>query len=89
MSDAPLTAVSVLEAVLLILVLALALIKIRVRLTAIARSLAALAEGVGAVEQDLRLIAVAVPQVNAPLHDIVGALPAIAQMAETLADAER
>jgi hypothetical protein len=75
-----------LEAVLLVGVLALALIQIRIRLRTVADRLAAFAVGVGAVEEHLRLIAPTVPQVNAPLQDIVGALPAIAEMAEIVAE---
>lgn len=81
-----LIAFSVIEAVLLVAVLAVALIAVRRRLQTINAGLTVLAELVGSVEGDLRLIAPTVPQVNAPLRDIVRALPSIASMAETLAD---
>jgi hypothetical protein len=84
-SNSALTAISVGEAVLLVLVLALALTEIRRRLEAIASGLNQLADGVTAVEQDLSLIGPTVPKVNAPLTDIVGALPSIAEMAEKVA----
>ncbi len=86
MSNDALTVLSVVEGVLLVLVLALALLRIRVQLRAVATRLAALAQGVGAVEEHLRLIPPTVPLVNAPLKDIVSALPEIASMAETLAE---
>jgi uncharacterized membrane protein len=86
MSTDALTALSVLEAVILVFVLAVALIQVRIRLRAIADLLATLLQGVLVVEEHLRLIAPTVPQVNAPLKDIVGALPAIAEMAETVAE---
>jgi hypothetical protein len=76
----------VVEAVLLVLVLAIALILIRLRLRAIAARLASLAQGVSTVSSHLGLIAPTVPKINAPLKDIVEALPAIAEMAETLAE---
>lgn len=76
---------SVIEAVLLVLVLAIALIRIRVRLDGIAAGLATLASALGGIEKDLVLIGVAVPRINAPLEDIVAALPGIAEKAETVA----
>lgn len=86
MSSTLLVLLSVVEAVLLVAVLALALIKIRIGLLKVAGHLTVLAELVDAVEADLRLINPTVPQVNAPLRDIVAALPSIASMAETVAD---
>jgi hypothetical protein len=85
MSSEVLTALSGVEAVVLVLVLATALLRIRVLLMRIASDLAALAEGVGAVEGHLRLIPPTVPTINAPLTDIVGALPSIAELAEQVA----
>ncbi len=76
---------SLLEAVLLVVVLAAALLKVAQRLRTIVTGLEALASGVGDIQGDLRLITPTVPQINAPLKDIVGALPALAEMAETLA----
>lgn len=86
MSNALLTLLSILEAVALIVVLAIALINVRIRLRKIAALLATLAQGVGNVQGHLRLVTPTVPQINAPLRDIVGALPAMCEMAETIAD---
>ncbi|MDQ6607514.1 MAG: hypothetical protein M3Z06_13325 [Actinomycetota bacterium] len=90
MSTTSLILLSILEAVVLVAVLGLALLLIRARLQTIAHQLAALAEGVNTVSTHLGLIAPTAPKINAPLHEIVGALPTIAEMAETLAErAER
>ncbi len=85
-SDTLLTLLSVLEAVALVVVLAIALINVRIRLRKIAALLASLARGVGDVQGHLRLVTPTVPQINAPLRDIVGALPVMCEMAETIAD---
>jgi len=76
---------SVVEAVLLVVVLALALIRITQRLNEIATGLEALGSSLGGVEQDLARIGVVAPKINAPLKAIVGALPGIAEKAETVA----
>lgn len=76
---------TVVEIVLLVVVLALALIRIQSRLRIIADGLARLGADVGAVEGHVALITPFAPKLNAPLEDIVGALPAIAEMAETVA----
>jgi hypothetical protein len=86
MSTTTLTVLSLVEAVLLVLVLAVALIQIRVRLTRIAGRLAALAQTVSTISVHLGLIAPTAPKINAPLKDIVAALPRIAEMAETLTE---
>ena len=85
MSTSLLILLSVVEALALVAVLAVALVRIRIRLLDVAALLTTLAELVGSVERDLRLIAPTVPKVNAPLRDIVAALPSIAGMAETVA----
>ena len=77
--------ISVVEAVLLVVVLAIALVRIQQRLNANARDLATLGSALGGVEKDLVLIGLAVPRINAPLADIVGALPGIAAKAEAVA----
>jgi hypothetical protein len=86
MSNDLLTVLSVVEAVLLVVVLAIALILVRLRLRMIAARLAALAQGVSTVSSHLGLIYPTVPKINAPLREIVAALPPIAEMAETLAE---
>jgi membrane protein CcdC involved in cytochrome C biogenesis len=86
MSNSLLVLLSIIEAVVLVLVLALALIRIRTRLQTVSRGLVVLAEVVGSVQKDLHLVPLAAPQLNEVLEAIVGALPSIASMAETLAD---
>jgi len=86
MSTTTLTVLSLVEAVLLVLVLALALIAVRIRLRRIAGRLAALAQTVSTISVHLGLIAPTAPKINAPLKDIVGVLPTLADMAETLTE---
>lgn len=80
-----LTFATIIEAGLLVLVLAVALARVRSRLTAIADALRVLAEGVLAIERDLRQIRPAAAGINEPLRTIVGALPTIAGLAEVVA----
>jgi hypothetical protein len=80
-------ALSVLEAVLLVAVLAVALIQVRRRLENIAGGLETLGGALASIERDhLSLIGPAVAKINDPLSAIVGALPGIAEKAETVAN---
>jgi len=76
---------SVIEAVLLVLVLAVALTLVRRRLEHINSSLAALASVLSGIETELRAVGPAVGKINAPFEAIVGALPGIAEKAESVA----
>lgn len=76
---------SVLEGLLLVVILAFALIRIRHWLNTIAAGLGTLGSALGGIEKDLVLIGLAVPMINKPLVDIVGALPGIAEKAEEVA----
>ncbi len=85
MSTDLLIGLSITEAVLLVLVLVVALGQVERRLRTASSSLAQLGSNLGDVEGQLGGLAPAVLNINAPLRSIAGALPRIAEMAETVA----
>ncbi len=85
MSTNLLIILSVAEAVVLVAVLAVALVQVRRRLTTIANALGTLGSDLGGIEGQLRMIGPAAAAINSPLRAIVGALPGIAEKAETVA----
>jgi hypothetical protein len=82
MSTDAMTALTVVEAALLILVLAFALTRVRTRLANVDKGLGALAGALSTVEsQHLRPLGQWVANINAPLVTIMSVLPGIAAKA--------
>jgi len=77
---------TVVEIVALVAVLALFLILIAGRLRSIADTLGHVARGASTIEEHVRQVRPGAGQINKTLGEIVGALPGIAQKAETLAE---
>jgi hypothetical protein len=86
MSQEMLVTLTVIEVVALVAVLALFLILITRRLRSIADTLGQVAKGTSTIEGHVRQVRPGATQINKTLGEIVGALPGIAQNAETLAD---
>lgn len=85
MSTGQLVTLSVVEIVALVAVLALFVILITRRLNSIASALRQLSRGVvGAIQGDVFLIGAGAAILNRTLNKIAGALPAIAEKAESL-----
>lgn len=85
MSTGLLVVLSVLEIVALVVVLALFVILITGRLRSIATSLGQVSRGViGAIQGDVCLVGAGAAILNRKLNVIAGALPAIAEKAESL-----
>ena len=85
MSTELLIVLTVVEIVALVGVLAVFLIAIAARLRSIDKNLEALGTGLEQVDRHVAAIAPTAVQINAPLNDIVVALPGIAGKAEHLA----
>ncbi|MGH8896586.1 MAG: hypothetical protein ACRDZ4_06050 [Egibacteraceae bacterium] len=85
-SQGLLVLLTVIEVVALVAVLALFLILIAARLRSIAETLGHVAGGASTIESHVRQVGPGAGQINKTLGEIVGALPGIAQKAETLAD---
>lgn len=86
MSQEMLVILTIVEIVALVVVLALFLILIERRLRSIADTLGHVARGASTIESHVRQVGPGAGQINKTLGEIVGALPGIAQKAETLAD---
>ena len=85
MSTGLLVTLTVVEIVLLVIVLALFVILITRQLRAIANDLAQLSAGIiRAIQGDVCLVGAGVTILNKKLNAIAGALPAIAEKAESL-----
>ena len=85
MSTELLIFLTVVEIVALVGVLGLFLIAIAARLRSIDKNLEVLGSGLQQVDRHVAAIAPTAVQINAPLNDIVMALPSIASRAERLA----
>lgn len=86
MSTTLLVTLTVIEIVALVVVLAIYLIALARHFRSIANTLAKLTFGVRAVEQQVGVIGPGVTKVNQTLEEIAGALPAIAEKAERVAN---